>query len=444
MNENPAPKKLSKTAITGVLLLLVILLVIGILPRLKRRSELSALANDQTNSQPIVTVQKPREGEATNELTLPATTTAVQDTIIAARSNGYVKRWIAGLGQKVKAGELLAEIAAPESDQELREARQQALEAGQVVNQGQAELAQAQAGLEQAQAALKQAQTNLELARVNLERSKTLTKEGIVAPQDTDDKQAIFDVRKADVEAAQALIRARQSNVRAQQSVIQSRQSNVGGRQANVQRLVELKSFEQIKAPFSGVITARTLEVGALVNATGGTGTNMGLYRIAKIDTIRTWVNVPQTYITAVKLGVPAEVHVKEMPDEKFFGKIASTSNSIDPATRTMMVEVRVPNPSLKLLPGMSVQVKFALPNNARALLIPVGALVVNAKGTQVLTVGEKHKVHEIKVQVGRDFGKEVEILSGLTSESSVILNPTDTMHEGTDVQIAKPKQEKQ
>ncbi len=439
MNENPAPKRISKTAVVGILSLLTILLVIGILPRLKRRSELSALANEQSQSLPIVNIQKPREGEATNELILPATASAYQDTIIAARSGGYVRRWIAGLGQKVQAGELLAEIAAPETDQELREARQQELEANQVVTQGQAELAQAQASLEQAQATLKQAETNLELARVNLERSKSLAAQGIVAHQDTDDKQATFDARKADVEAAQAIIRARQSTVRAQQSVIKSRQSNVGGRQANVQRLVELKAFEQVRAPFAGVITARTVEVGALVNAAGGTATSNGLYRIAKIDTIRTWVNVPQTYVPAMKLGVVGEVLVKEMPDEKFIGKIASTSNSIDLATRTLLVEVRVPNPGHKLLPGMSVQVKFALPSASRALLIPVSALVVNAKGTQVLTVGNNQKVHEIKVEVGRDFGKDIEILSGLTADSSVILNPTDTMHEGTEVQVAKP-----
>ena len=441
MNSNPNPKRISKTAITGVLLLLAILLVIGIFPRLKRRSELSALANEQAQSLPIVNVQKPREGEATNELVLPATTQAVQDAIISARSTGYVKRWVAGLGQNVKAGELLAEIVAPESDQALREASQQVLEAGSVVNQGQAELAQAQASVEQAQAALKQSQTNFELARVNLERSKTLVADGIVAHQDTDDKQAIFDARKADVEAAQALIRARQSTVKAQQSVIQSRQSNVGGKQANMQRLKTLKSFEQIRAPFAGVVTARTIEVGALVNAGGGTTANPGLYRISKIDTIRTWVNVPQTYIAAMKLGVPATVHVKEMPDEKFSGKIASTSNAIDPATRTLLVEVRVPNPGHKLMPGMSVQVKFSLPSTSHALLIPVSALVVNAKGTQVLVVGENHKVHEVKVEVGRDLGKDIEILAGLTSDSPVILNPSDALHEGTDVQIARPRQ---
>ena len=340
----------------------------------------------------------------------------------------------------MRTGQLLAEISAPESDQQLSVARQEASEAEQTVTQTRSELGEAQATLEQAESALKQARTNLELARVNLERSKTLVAQGIVSQQDTDDKQAIYDARQADVEAAQANIRARQAAIKAQQSAIDSKQSGFKARQANVQRLVEMHSFQKVIAPYDGIITARNIEVGVLISANGATPNGNGLYRIAKMDTIRVFINVPQTYVAAMQKGLPAEVHVKELPQKVFIGNVIGTSHSIDPATRTLMVEVRVPNPTQQLLPGMYAQVKFALPSSQDAVVIPVTALVVNAEGTQVLTLRPDQTVHVLKIEVGRDYGKEIEVIGGLQGDESVITNPSDTLHEGTRVQVAKVK----
>ncbi|MBS1812434.1 MAG: efflux RND transporter periplasmic adaptor subunit [Acidobacteria bacterium] len=443
--EKPQPisapaRKRSKTAFFGVALLLIILLIAGILPRLKRHNELAAMTHEQEQSLPVVTVAGPRKAEATNELILPATTQAIQETMIYARHGGYVRRWLAGMGQDVRAGQLLAEISAPESDQQLGAARQEAVEAEQTVTQTRSELGQVQASLEQAEASLKQARTNLELARVNLERSKTLVAQGVVSQQDTDDKQALYDARQADLEAAQANIRARQAAVKAQQSAIDSKAAGFKARQANVQRLEEIHSFQRVVAPYDGTITARNVEVGVLISATGATPTGTGLFRLAKMDIIRVFINVPQTYVTAMEKGLPAEVQVKELPQKVFTGNVIGTSHYIDPATRTLMVEVRVPNPTRQLLPGMYAQVKFALPSVQDAVIIPATALVANAEGTQVLTLRPDQTVHVQKIEVGRDYGKEIEVIAGLQGDESIITNPSDALHEGTRVQVSKTK----
>jgi RND family efflux transporter MFP subunit len=427
-----------KPALIAGACLLTLLLVAGLVPRLRRQSELSAQVREQEQAMPSVTVITPRLSEATSELVLPATTQAIQETIIAARTSGYVRRWLAGMGQRVKQGQLLAELDVPETDQEVREARQQTSEAEQTVAQARAELAQVQAGLEQGEATLKQAQTNLALARVNLERSKTLVAQGVLSRQDLDDKQAVFDARQADVEAAQANVRVRQAAVKAQQSALEAKQSGHSARQANQQRLAERQSFERVTAPYDGIITARNIEVGTLINSSGGTATSNGLYRLARLDTIRVFINAPQTYLAVMRPGLDVEVEVKELPQQKFRGKVVGTSHSIDPTSRTLMVEVRVPNPGWQLLSGMYVNVKFALPLVQRALLIPVSALSANADGTQVLTVRQDQTVHAQKVVVGRDLGKEVEITAGLSETDAVITNPTAALHEGAHVQVAR------
>ncbi len=432
---------ISKTPFIAVGLLLISLLVIGILPRLRRNSELAASAQQRERAVPLVETTKPRQADATSELLLPATTQAIQDTIVSARTSGYVRKWYVGMGQFVRAGQLLAEIDVPETNQLLTEAQQEAAEANQNVAQGKAELAQAQAELEHAEASLKQARTNLELARVNLERSKTLVAQGVLSRQDLDDKQALFDARQADVEAAQASIRSRQSAIRAHQSAIDARLSTTGARQANAQRVAEMKSHQRVVAPFDGTITARYIEVGTLITPGGGTSTAAGLYKLSRLDTIRIFVNVPQAFAPAIQAGLETEVIVKELAPRKYTGKVIGTSHSVDPVSRTMMAEIRVPNPDQQFLPGMYAQVKFSLPTTRRSVLIPATALVVNGAGTQVILIGVNQTAHYQAVEVGRDFGKEVEILSGLDGSETIIATPSDALREGMRVQLAQPQQ---
>lgn len=427
-------KRSIKTALIGAAFLLLVLLVIGVIPRIKRRAELSATASEHSTALPAVTAAAPKRSESGGALMLPATTQAIQETIIYARTAGYVKKWYVGMGMQVREGQLLAEIETPETDQQLHEARQQASEAEQTIAQSQSELGEAQASLEEAEAALKQSRTQLELARVNLERSKTLVSHGVVSRQDTDDKQATYDAKAADVEAAQATVRAKQALVKAQQSAINSRQSNFNARQANSQRIAEMQSFGRITAPFAGMITARNVEVGALIGENGALSNGNGLFRLARLDIIRIFINVPQTYIASIEKGLQVDVEVKELPQKIFKGEVIGTSHSIDPATRTFMAEARVKNPDQQLVSGMYAQVKFALPATGRNLLIPASALVVDPEGTQALVLRPDQTVHVQRISIGRDYGKEIEVLSGLQGEELIITNPTDALREGTRV----------
>lgn len=433
-----APSRISKTPFIAAGLLLVALLVIGILPRLKRHTELAATAQQQEHATALVETITPRQSEATNELVLPATTQAIQEIIVAARTSGYVRRWLVGIGQPVKAGQLLAEIDVPETNHLLHEAQQEIAEANQTVAQGKAELAQAEAGLQQSEAQLKQARTNLELARVNLERSKTLLGQGVVSRQDTDDKQAMYDARLADVEAAQASVRARQSAIKAQQATVDARVSTSSARQATAERFADLQSYQKVVAPFDGIVTARYIEVGTLITPSGGTATQPGLYRVSRLDTIRVFVNVPQTFAPAVGAGQETEVLVKELAPRKYTGKVLGTTNSIDTTSRTMLAEIRVPNEDHKFLPGMYAQVKFTLQATRRSVLIPAGALVVNAAGTQVIVVRADQTVHYQPIEIGRDFGKEVEIVAGLDGSEAIIGTPSDALREGMRVQVSQ------
>ncbi|MBS1790091.1 MAG: efflux RND transporter periplasmic adaptor subunit [Acidobacteria bacterium] len=428
----------SKTPFVAVGFLLVVLLVIGVIPRLKRHSELATAAQQQEHATSLVETVTPRQSEATNELVLPATTQAIQEIIVAARTSGYVRRWLVGIGQPVKAGQLLAEIDVPETNQMLREAQQEIAEANQTVAQGHAELAQAEAGLQQSEAQLKQARTNLELARVNLDRSKTLSAQGVVSRQDTDDKQAIYDARLADVEAAQAAVRSRQSAIKAQQATIDARVSSSSAREATAQRFADLQSFQKVVAPFDGIVTARYIEVGTLITPSGGTANQPGLYKVSRLDTIRVFVNVPQSFAPAVNAGLETEIIVKELAPRKYTGKVIGTTHSIDTTSRTMLAEIRVPNPDHQFLPGMYAQVKFTLPTLRRSVLIPAAALVVNAAGTQAIIVRPDQTIHYQPVEVGRDFGKEVEIVSGLDGSEALISTPSDALHEGMRVQVSQ------
>lgn len=427
------PASRRAAVIAGVAVALLILTA-GVWPRWRKQTELARAAEEKRNEIPTVQVVKPKEPPATNELTLPGATQAIQEAVISARANGFVKRWLVDLGAKVKEGQLLAEIDTPEVGQQLRQAQQESSEADQQLNQSRQELAQSEAAVQQAQASLRQAQTQLNLARIELDRSNNLVRKGVVSRQETDQLTATFDARQADVESAQANVSLRQANARAMQASIDARQSGLNARQANTQRVAELLSFGRVTAPFSGVITARNIDVGSLIQAGGAAAASGsaggGLFRIARNDVMRVFVNAPQTYAAAIHTGLKAEVQVRELPQQSFAGTVVHTANALDQATRTLLTEVQVPNPSQQLLPGMYAQVKLSLPSSVRVVILPASALIVRAEG-QFLAVVRDGKVHFQKVEVGRDFGDQIEILSGLAGDESVVAIPSDVLKEG-------------
>jgi RND family efflux transporter MFP subunit len=304
---------------------------------------------------------------------------------------------------------VLGDIESPELDQQLRQAR--------------SSVSQAKAALKQSEAAVAQARANLALAKVTQERWKQLVAAGVAARQDGDEKQATYDARQADLEASEANVVAAQSNI--------------SSSEANVQRLVEMKAFDSITAPFDGIVTVRNTTSGTLISA-GTSSPNRELLREAQIDLLRIFISVPQANASAIRLQMAADVTVQELPSRVFHGIVARTANALDEASRTMRTEVHVKNPDHILLPGMYGQVKFQIARADAPPLIPGDTLVIRSGGTQVAVMGTDHKVHFQKIVVGRDYGPEVEVTSGLSEGDMVIVNPGDEIREGVVVQPRK------
>jgi RND family efflux transporter MFP subunit len=375
--------------IVVVLLVAAALAVFGILRR--RHSNANLTKYTTANAAPQVSLQEPKLQQNASEIVLPGNMQAFTLAPIYARTTGYVKVWYHDIGSRVKKGELLAVIETPELDQQLASAK----------------------------ADLATASSNAHLANTTAERYKDLVSSSAVSQQDTDNAV----------------------------SQLQSRNTEVASAAANVRRLEELVSFERIVAPFDGVITARNIDVGQLISADGSTNTagagtvrsNREIFDISAINTLRVFVNVPQIYAPDAKKGVTATLTLPQYPGRAFKGKLVRTSDSVDPATRTLLAEVDVENRSGELLPGSYTQVHLNVSRAAPALIVPVSALILEPDGLHIATVDDNHHAHILRVTPGRDFGATVEILSGLSEGQPVISNPPDSLTEGEEVRVVQP-----
>lgn len=380
---------------------LVVLGAIGIVPRLWRERQLRASVHVAETTAPVVAVAFPVRAPSTSELVLPGSIQAVQETAIYARVDGYLKRRLVNIGDHVQRGQILAEIDTPELDQQLYQAK--------------AAMAQAISSLEQARATLQHNETQLEYNRTNLERWRVMKDRDLVAQQDYDDRQVLVKSGQADVDAARANVAAAQANVTANH--------------ANVERLMNLQSFQKIRAPFSGVITVRNVDNGALISA-GSNANNLPLLRMAQTDSLRIFVNVPQTFMVSLTPGLAAEVAVREFP-RSFTGQIASVAGALDPASRTLLAEVSMRNEENLLRPGMYADVKFHLVRSEPPLIIPASALIIRSGPPRVATVGTGNKVRFQVVQLGRDYGTSVEVVDGLSEKERLLVAPPDDLNEG-------------
>jgi RND family efflux transporter MFP subunit len=388
----PAASKSGSAATVAVALVALAGLGGFVIYRALHRNE--AFQAAATEDPPALTVRvvPVKRSSPENHLTLPGTALADQQTPLYARINGYLKSFAFDIGDKVKKGQLVAEIDSPEVDQQQR---------------------QAVATLGVAKAALLQAQANQELARVASDRWAGLVKERAVSQQEADEKRLALAAREADVESARATIKAQE---------------------ANVKRLEELQSFKQILAPFDGVITARNVEIGMLVSEGSGASTRE-LFRMVQLQSLRFHVPVPEPFVPSIQAGLEAKLSFEAHPGRTFAGQVSRTANAVDAASRTMLVEVRVPNPDGVLLPGMYAQVTFNLRLASVPLLMPSNALLVRPEGTLVAVVAKDKTVHYKKIQVGRDFGTRIEVVSGLDENDQVMVNPTTMIREGDRVE---------
>jgi RND family efflux transporter MFP subunit len=385
----------------GVALLIVAGFLVGYIPLRKRETVIRNQAREQEQALPRVDVLEVGRSSAKSDLVLPGNIQAVTEAPILARADGYVKSRMVDIGDRVRAGQPLAEIEAPELDQQ--------------VQQAQANLEQTEAALEQALANQRQGKANTELARVTADRWKNLAAKGVVSRQENDQYQAQYQAQVANLDALDKAVTAARSNISAAE--------------ANLSRLNDVRSYRVVKAPFDGIVTLRNVDVGALVNA----GNTM-LYRLAQTNVLRAYVNVPQTNADSIRAGQTAQLTVSNLPGRRFTGTVARTANSLDPNSRTMLVEVQVENRDGALLPGMYALVDLSSPRANPPLLLPGDALIVRADGTQVAVVRLDHTIHFQKIQVGRDYGDKLEVISGLAQGDLVIANPSDTVREGVKV----------
>jgi RND family efflux transporter MFP subunit len=402
----------SRLTLLALALLLVVLVVAGFfagyLPRRRRESVLAAESKVAVDSLPVVNVQKVKRAEAKTSLVLPGNIQAVTEAPVLARASGYIKRRYADIGDRVKEGQVLAEIEAPELNQQIRQAK--------------ATVDQANSTVEQAEAALQQGHSNENLARVTAQRWENLSKKGVVSRQENDTYQLQW--------------AAQQANIQALEKAVAAARNNVSAVEANVARLNDLLSYQTVRAPFAGVITLRNVDAGVLVNEG-----NTLLYRIAQTDRLRTYLNVPQADAGSVRVGQQAVLVIPDLPGHGFPGAVTRTANALDPATRTLLVEVQVPNPGALLMPGMYAQVDLSVPRKDPPLLIPGDTLVVRSDGPQVAVVAPDGRVHFARIQLGRDFGDRLEVLSGLEDGQQVVVNPSDAIREGAKVKpVAAPE----
>jgi multidrug efflux system membrane fusion protein len=381
-NVQAAPPGLGKMLIGAVLL---ILLVAGIFTFVNRKSETDALAKEtDAVAVPTVAVVKPQSEASKDELILPGNLQAFAESPIFARTNGYLVRWTKDIGSKVQKGELLAVIDTPEVDQELSQAR----------------------------AARDQVKSALGLAKISADRWANLRKSDSVSQQEADQQASNY----------------------------QQAEANLAASDANVRRLEQLESFKNVYAPFSGVITRRNVDPGALINSGAGVA-GKELFDIARVDPLRVFVSVPQAYAPAMKVGAKADITLQEFPQQKFAGTIARTADAIDPATRTLNTEVDVPNKDGKLLPGSFGQVHFATGTAVPRITIPVNAMLFRAEGPQVAVVDSDSKVQLRSITIGQDFGARLEILGGIDVNDQIVINPSDSLENGQKVNVAKPSQ---
>lgn len=529
--------------VAGVCVFGVIAVWLGVLPHLSQDRALKADAQQAAHQPPRVEVVT-GHWERGSDLVLPGNIQAVDDTPIYARASGYVVKRYVDIGSRVHAGDLLAEIDAPEVRLNLRQAQADTDKARSTVIQSQSDVEKLRASVAQAQAdtaravavtaqnramvvnaqarvaqakaskseavaqliasqhardsqksALVQSEAQLDLAATTAKRYSILRQQGFVALQDDDQAQVNFKVAQAAVASAKSAVSSAEANVQSAQEAVNAAQAAVDAAQADVdssqenvkasvaseqssrsnlkaseaalrsgqsfvlvnqhgvrsqdaseKRYATLSSFQQIRAPYDGVITARNVDVGTLVTAGSSTTnpgptatvTTLGLFGLARTDELRIQVSVPQSYFQSIATGTKASVTVQELPGRTFLGEVTMMSGALDSSSRTRMVEIHIKNPLGVLLPGMFAQISFATGARERALRVPAIALAIDANGTRVAIVRPDSTIHFQAVQLGRDFGNEAEVLSGLVGTEKLVSNPSDDLHEGMQVEVMR------
>jgi membrane fusion protein, multidrug efflux system len=375
------PPASPRKALTLVGVMLLVLVVAGGATMLEKLTHERALAKEtELESIPTVAFVYPQKETADEELVLPGSLLAYVESPIYARTNGYLIQWYKDIGSRVNKGDLLASIDTPEVDQELN----------------------------QAKATREQILAQLQLAKITADRWEKLRNTDAVSAQEADQ----------------------------QESGYKQAQANLAAADANVRRLEQLEGFKQVYAPFTGVLTRRLVDPGALINAGDG-GAGRQLFNMARVDPLRVFTSVPQAYAPFIKVGEKTFITLQEMPGQKFVAGITRTADAIDTNTRTLLTEVDVPNPDNRLLPGSFGEVHFKVGNNIDKVTVPVNAMLFRSQGAQVAVIGANNKIELREINIGRDFGTTLEILAGISASDRIVVNPPDSLEDGQQVNVA-------
>jgi membrane fusion protein, multidrug efflux system len=380
-----------RKALTMVGILLLVLILGGAVTMMSRLTHDRALAKEtETESVPTVAFVYPQKEQSNEELVLPGSLLAYVESPIYARTNGYLIRWYKDIGSHVEKGELLAKIDTPEIDQELNQAR----------------------------ATRQQTEAQLDLAKITADRWEKLRGTDAVSAQEADQ----------------------------QESGYKQAQANLAAADANVRRLEQLEGFKDVYAPFTGVLTRRLVDPGALINAGDG-GAGHELFDMARVDPLRVFTSVPQAYSPFIRVGEKTFITLQEIPGQKFVATVARTADAIDTNTRTLLTEVDVPNPNDRLLPGSFGEVHFTVGLNVDKVTVPVNAMLFRAQNAQIAVIGPNNKIELRHINIGRDFGTTLEILGGISVSDRIVINPPDSLEDGQQVNIAQsssaPNQQK-
>jgi RND family efflux transporter MFP subunit len=374
------PRTKGSRIFTILFVVVIVLVILGAFTLFQRHTQYQALAKEtETLAIPTVAVIHASVESAEEDLVLPGAMQAYVESPIYARTNGYLKKWYHDIGSRVRQGDLLADIDTPEVDQQLSQAR----------------------------ADLNTSQANANLSKITAARYQELIKTDGVSKQEVDNAVGDLEAKVASVKSAEA----------------------------NVRRLEELESFKHIYAPFSGVITKRSVDTGTLINAGNG-GASEQLFSLAQTDPIRAYVSVPEAYAPSIRAGLGAYLELTQYPGQKFQGKVVRTAESIDPGTRTLLTEVDVPNHNGALLPGGYAQAHLQVKVTGARLAVPVNALIFRSEGLRAIIVDTNHRAHLRAITVGRDYGTTLEVLQGLAASDWIVLNPADSLDDGQEVRV--------
>jgi len=410
---------------------------VGLRPWLLPRTLTATAANTEAATPRPVQTTLPQQ-RTVSAVTLPATVEAFQSARLFSRVAGFVKAWHAEMGQDVKAGDLLAEIDTPELDQELLQARADLGIARAAVVQADAELTESVAVLEQAKADRIRAQADVELAGIRLKRRQTLLAQQATTQEEYDTAIRDRDARQAEVTASDATITRQTAAIGTRRAVVESRKASVESAIANVRRLEETQSFQKIVAPFDGVVTQRTAEVGNLVTA-GNSAAGAALYQLAQTDRVRVQVSVPQSEAAGVSAGTEVVVRVPEQPGRDVTAVVTRTSRSVDPGTRTLLAEIVLPNRDNLFPPGIYAEVAVTTQSPQATWLIPTNTVRMQIDGPHVVLATDRSELRVRPVRLGRDFGRNVAVLEGVSGAERLVVNPTDDLRDGMPVSVQRP-----